>query len=142
MMYYYWKTKGIRPSIFYQMSKGEQIVIRAFFEKELEEKNELIKQMEKSGFACPAMLNVFQAVIVSIRNFIPKGLRWLFPENTIERFIDDGMKWLNDYLDDGKINNSHNKLTEQVLKVKDEKIDKANQELRKNLINIRFQQGG
>lgn len=48
------------------------------------------------------------------------------------------MKWLNDYLDDGKINNSHNKLTEQVLKVKDEKIDKANQELRKNLINIRF----
>lgn len=79
-----------------------------------------------------------QAVIVSIRNFIPKGLRWLFPENTIERFIDDGMKWLNDYLDDGKINNSHNKLTEQVLKVKDEKIDKANQELRKNLINIRF----
>lgn len=79
-----------------------------------------------------------QAVIVSIRNFIPKGLRWLFPENKIERFIDDGMKWLNDYLDDGKINNSHNKLTEQVLKVKDEKIDKANQELRKNLINIRF----
>lgn len=79
-----------------------------------------------------------QAVIISIRNLIPKGLRWLFPENTIERFIDDGMKWLNDYLDDGKINNSHNKLTEQVLKVKDEKIDKANQELRKNLINIRF----
>lgn len=79
-----------------------------------------------------------QAVIVSIRDFIPKGLRWLFPENTIERFIDDGMKWLNDYLDDGKINNSHNKLTEQVLKVKDEKIDKANQELRKNLINIKF----
>lgn len=79
-----------------------------------------------------------QAVIVSIRNFIPKGLRWLFPENTIERFIDDGMKWLNDYLDDGKINNSHNKLTEQVLRVKNEKIEKANQELRKNLINIKF----
>lgn len=59
MMYYYWKTKGIRPSIFYQMSKGEQVVIRAFFEKELEEKNEMIRQMEKSGFACPAMLNVF-----------------------------------------------------------------------------------
>lgn len=59
MMYYYWKTKGIRPSIFYRMSKGEQIVVRAFFEKELEEKNEMIKQMEKSGFACPAMLNVF-----------------------------------------------------------------------------------
>lgn len=79
-----------------------------------------------------------QAVIVSIRNFIPKGLRWLFPEHTIERFIDDGMKWLNDYLDDGKINNSHNKLTEQVLRVKNEKIEKANQELRKNLINIKF----
>lgn len=86
-----------------------------------------------------------QAVVLSIRNFIPKGLRWLFPEKTIERFIDDGMIWLNDYLDDGKLNGSHKKTTEQVLekyfsipKPADIQLETANKELKKNLINIKF----
>ena len=38
-MYYYWKTKGIRPSVFYSMPKGELILIKAFFEKEIADKN-------------------------------------------------------------------------------------------------------
>lgn len=46
MMYYFWKTKGIRPSVFYSMPKGELLVIQAFFEKEVEENNEAIKRME------------------------------------------------------------------------------------------------
>lgn len=52
MMYHYWKTKGIRPSVFYTMPKGEQLMIRAFFELEIDERNENIKK----GMICPAML--------------------------------------------------------------------------------------
>ena len=47
MMYYYWKTKGIRPSVFYSMPKGELIVIQAFFEEELRENRELIENSKK-----------------------------------------------------------------------------------------------
>ena len=46
-MYYYWKTKGIRPSVFYSMPKGELIVIQAFFEEELRENRELIENSKK-----------------------------------------------------------------------------------------------
>lgn len=44
MMYYYWKTKGIRPSEFYNMPYGEKIVIKAFYELEIDEKENLIKK--------------------------------------------------------------------------------------------------
>lgn len=51
MMYYYWSRKGIRPSVFYNMSPGEQIVVRAFFEEEIKEK----ERMGKAGVHCPVM---------------------------------------------------------------------------------------
>ncbi|MBB6217497.1 hypothetical protein HNQ80_003618 [Anaerosolibacter carboniphilus] len=37
MMYYYWKTKGIVPSVFYNMRKGELLVLMAFYDREMEE---------------------------------------------------------------------------------------------------------
>lgn len=37
MMYYYWKTKGIRPFVFYNMSAGEKLFVRACYELEIEE---------------------------------------------------------------------------------------------------------
>jgi hypothetical protein len=39
-MYYFWKTKGIRPSVFYNMPKGELAVLIAFYEKEMDELKE------------------------------------------------------------------------------------------------------
>jgi len=42
-MYYYWRTKGIRPSVFYNLPKGELMVITAFFEEEIKEKERLSK---------------------------------------------------------------------------------------------------
>lgn len=36
-MYYYWKTKGILPSVLYNLPYGEKVVIRAFYEKEMSE---------------------------------------------------------------------------------------------------------
>lgn len=35
MLYYYWTTKGIRPSVFTEMPYGEKLAIRAFYEKEI-----------------------------------------------------------------------------------------------------------
>ena len=46
MMYYYWKHHGTPPSVFYSMPKGELTVIRAFYEREVEEKNELVRNAE------------------------------------------------------------------------------------------------
>lgn len=46
MMYFYWRHGRIRPSVFYQMPRGELIVIQAFFEKEVEERNEQIRQLQ------------------------------------------------------------------------------------------------
>lgn len=37
MMFYYWKKKGIRPSFFTNLPKGELTIIRAFFELEIKE---------------------------------------------------------------------------------------------------------
>jgi hypothetical protein len=37
-MYYYWSEKGIRPSVIYNMPKGERVVVTAFFLKEMEDK--------------------------------------------------------------------------------------------------------
>ena len=49
-MYYYWKKKGIIPSFFYTMDKGEFKLIEAFFTMELEEEIEKMK----SGYGfCP-----------------------------------------------------------------------------------------
>lgn len=44
MMYYYWTRRGVRPSVFYNMSEGEKTVVRAFYELEIEEKNRLARQ--------------------------------------------------------------------------------------------------
>ena len=55
MMYYYWKHKGIRPSVFYAMPRGELLVVQAFFEKEIEERNEAIKQSQGKA-VCPLWL--------------------------------------------------------------------------------------
>lgn len=54
-MYYYWKHKGIRPSVFYSMPKGELTVIQAFYEKEIEERDKLLKAMEGKA-VCPYYL--------------------------------------------------------------------------------------
>lgn len=39
MMYWYWKTKGIRPSFFQDMPEGELNIIMAFYELELDDPN-------------------------------------------------------------------------------------------------------
>lgn len=54
MMYWYWKKKGIRPAVFYQIPYGELTIIRAFYELEVEEENEKIKAL--SGIPCAALL--------------------------------------------------------------------------------------
>lgn len=46
MMYYFWKTKGLRPSVFWNMPAGEKIVLRAFYEYET------TKDTQK-GHSCP-----------------------------------------------------------------------------------------
>ena len=57
MMYYYWKNGRIRPSVFYSMPKGELIVLQAFFDKEVEEHNELVKGVEGKGVLPVAIIN-------------------------------------------------------------------------------------
>ncbi|MCG8515903.1 MAG: hypothetical protein MI740_17395 [Halanaerobiales bacterium] len=57
-MYYCWKEKAIRPSDFYRLERGEEAVIRAFFLKEIEERREIKRQMQKNGFACPYLLSM------------------------------------------------------------------------------------
>lgn len=54
-MYYYWKSKGISPSVFYAMPKGELTVVQAFYEREIEERNEIIKASQGKPF-CPMWL--------------------------------------------------------------------------------------
>ncbi|MCC0694239.1 hypothetical protein [Clostridioides sp. ES-S-0048-02] len=49
-MYYYWKTKGIRPSLFYAMDKGELKIIEAFFALEIEEE---VEKMKHGYGVCP-----------------------------------------------------------------------------------------
>lgn len=49
MMYYYWKNGRVRPSVFYSMPKGELTVIQAFFEREVEEHNALVKSTGDKG---------------------------------------------------------------------------------------------
>jgi hypothetical protein len=41
-MCHYWSSKGIRPSVFYDMPQGELTVIKAFFELEMERRVELL----------------------------------------------------------------------------------------------------
>ena len=55
MMYYYWKHRGIRPSVFYSMPRGELMVLQAFYNREIEERNEAIKNSEGKA-VCPIML--------------------------------------------------------------------------------------
>lgn len=57
MMYYYWKHRGIRPSVFYAMPRGELTVIQAFYEYEIKERNELFESA-KGKAVCPMWLTV------------------------------------------------------------------------------------
>lgn len=43
MMYHYWNTKGIRPSVLYNMPKGELLLIMAFYEEEMKERERIMK---------------------------------------------------------------------------------------------------
>lgn len=43
MLYYYWSRRGIRPSEIYNMPPGEQLLIRAFYQHEQEERERLMK---------------------------------------------------------------------------------------------------
>ena len=56
MMYYYWKHGRIRPSVFYTMPRGELTVLQAFYEKEIEERNELIRKANEGKMVCPMSL--------------------------------------------------------------------------------------
>lgn len=49
LCYYYWKSKGIRPSVIYNMPRGEQLFVMACFELEMEEK----KKLYEKGLSCP-----------------------------------------------------------------------------------------
>lgn len=55
MMYFYWKHRGIRPSVFYSMPRGELTVIQAFYEYEAKERNELMESA-KGKAVCPLWL--------------------------------------------------------------------------------------
>lgn len=55
MMYYYWVHGRVKPSVFYEMPKGELTVIQAFFEKEVKERNEAIEK-SKGKAVCPLWL--------------------------------------------------------------------------------------
>ena len=54
MMYFYWTRKGIRPSFFYELPKGELALIRAFYE-------EYVEELSKNESMCPMMM--FQGMI-------------------------------------------------------------------------------
>ncbi|WP_169823845.1 hypothetical protein [Clostridium carboxidivorans] len=49
MMYYYWVHHGIRPSVFYNIPEREKVVIRAFYEYELKQKNDKSRKIDSSG---------------------------------------------------------------------------------------------
>lgn len=49
MMYFYWRYGRVRPSVFYQMPRGELTVIQAFFEKEMEDRKEEIRQIQNKA---------------------------------------------------------------------------------------------
>jgi hypothetical protein len=43
MLYHYWIRHGILPSVLYNLPVGEKIVLRAFYEHEMEEKHKAIQ---------------------------------------------------------------------------------------------------
>ena len=45
MMYHYWVAHGIRPSVIYNMPKGELRVIMAFFEREMQTNAKINKDL-------------------------------------------------------------------------------------------------
>ena len=58
MLYYYWTRHGIRPSVIYTMPPGERMLVRAFYEYEREDVNELIKDRGKDVFP---VIDIMQA---------------------------------------------------------------------------------
>lgn len=47
-MYLLFRYKNITPSDFYSRKPGEKIILRAFMEKEIEERNKVIEEMNKA----------------------------------------------------------------------------------------------
>ena len=52
-MYYYWVNGKVSPSVFYNMPKGELMVIQAFFEQEIKERNEAMSRIGNSQSVNP-----------------------------------------------------------------------------------------
>lgn len=55
MMYFYWKHGRVRPSVFYSLPKGELTVLQAFYQKEVEERNQLTEAINSGKMVCPMM---------------------------------------------------------------------------------------
>lgn len=47
-MYYHYVNHGLKPSDYYAMGQGEQIILRAFMLKEVEERKETNDKIEAS----------------------------------------------------------------------------------------------
>lgn len=45
-----WKKHSLMPSVYYNLPVSEQTVLAAFFEKEIEEKNQIIEALSESDF--------------------------------------------------------------------------------------------
>jgi hypothetical protein len=43
MLFYYWKRHGILPSVLFNLPIGEKLVIRAFYEQEIEDTQKVVK---------------------------------------------------------------------------------------------------
>ena len=43
MLFHYWKRHGILPSVLFNLPIGEKIVLRAFFEQEMEDRQKILR---------------------------------------------------------------------------------------------------
>ena len=55
MMYYYWKHGRVLPSVFYKLPRGELLVLQAFYEQEIDDKN---KELERANKSNSVMYNI------------------------------------------------------------------------------------
>lgn len=47
-MYYCWDKHGMLPSVYYNMDIGERLILKAFFERKMESKENLHKSLGDS----------------------------------------------------------------------------------------------